>query len=132
MYCAGALALISDSITARQINFSLIVRPPVFWPFSGRFLVLIVVLLPFQLTPPPPNFQNFAGERVQLLFDLGSVFQCAWPAWRDWMRIAARQRKRADGLARLRCNARDHLVDVEFRRPKLGLHPFQRAPRFGV
>src|SRR5215813_11989820 len=48
------------------------------------------------------------------------------------MRIAARQRERAGGLARYRRYSRDHLVNAKLRDSKLGLRPFQRAPRFGV
>src|SRR5262245_1978850 len=80
----------------------------------------------FQLAPPPPDLQNFRGERAQLLFDLAAVFQPLRT------RVAARQRERSYRFARRGRNARDHLIDVELRRPKLGLHPFQRASRFGV
>src|SRR5262245_30448008 len=80
----------------------------------------------FQLAPPPSDLQNFRGERAQLLFDLAAVFQSIRT------RVAARQREWAYRFTRRWRNARDHLVDVELRGPKFGLHPFQRASRFGV
>src|SRR5262249_35074599 len=48
------------------------------------------------------------------------------------MRIAARQRERADRLARFRRNSRDHLVNAKLRDTQIVLRPSQRAPRFGV
>src|SRR5262245_53536159 len=102
MYCAGAPMPAINSITARQIDFRLIARPP-----DCSFPALVVGLLPFQFTPPPPDLQDFGGERVQFLFDPASVFQGVWT------RIAARQRERADGLARRRRDARDQLIDME-------------------
>ena len=48
------------------------------------------------------------------------------------MRIAARQRERADLLARFRRNSRDHLVNAELRDSQLVLRPSQRATSFGV
>src|SRR5262245_2996330 len=150
MYCAGAPALIINSIAARQINFGLIAHPPSeisgvgsgewgsmsnffdsYFPFPIPHSPLPIFSLfqdvaDFRLAPLPPDLQNFRGERAQLLFDLAAVFQ---PIRK---RVAARQRERAYRFARRGRNARDHLVDVELRRPKLGLHPFQRASRFGV
>src|SRR5262245_17637702 len=144
MYCAGAPALIINSIAARQIKFSLIVHPPSDIDRIYKIYKILRIeskprqsckscLFPlfqdvahFQLAPLPPDLQNFRGERAQLLFDFAAVFQPIRT------RIAARQRERACSFARRGRNARDHLIDVELRRPKLGLHPFQRASRFGV
>src|SRR5262245_9782482 len=122
MYWARAPMLASSSVAAKQVNFSLIVQPPDFCRFSD----FLDAIFQFHRAPPPPYLQDLRGERAQFLCDLGPVLQL-YGLW-----ITTWQRERADRFARLRRNPRDHLVDAELRRPELGLHPFQRARRFGV